>query len=129
MIVLAILALLAMVGLAAMSRVLMQARDAKRASIMHDVQNALELYNVRNQQYFNTANDFCGVMNILVTGNYLPTAPVDPKTQTAICGVGNSYIGGAMYNYTATPAAGTASSYVLTLIKESGGRADFYSPQ
>ncbi|MBI3559148.1 type II secretion system protein [Candidatus Gottesmanbacteria bacterium] len=128
LIVIAVMVLLATIGTAT-SRILMQARDVKRASIMHDVQNALGLYDIRNGQYFNTTNDFCGVINILVTGNYLPVAPFDPKTQTAICGVGNSYIGGAMYNYTATPSSGTASSYVLTLVKESGGRADFYSPQ
>ena len=108
---------------------MMQARDAKRASVMHDVQVALELYNVRNQQYLNSINDFCGTVSVLVTGNYLPVAPMDPKEQTVICGTGNPYVGNAMYNYTATPSSGIATSYVLTLIKESGGRADFYSPQ
>lgn len=126
-IVLLIIALLAAVGVTAAQRALMQARDAKRASIMHDVQNAMGHYNLQNQGYPQVI-DFCNLISALVP-NYLTDPPVDPKTQTAICGVGNSYIGGAMYNYTATPSSGTASSYVLTLVKESGGRADFYSPQ
>lgn len=98
----------------------MQARDVKRASIMHDLQNALELYNIRNENYVNSP-DICGLVSVLVTGNYLPVVPVDPKTKMSICDNG-------FYNYYATPSGGNATSYLLKLTKESGGYADFYSP-
>lgn len=126
-----VVAVLGLIAMVVFPRVLMQSRDAKRSSIMHDIQFALGLYNLRNQQYPDSSNSFCTVFNTLISGHYLEVVLVDPRTQTPICSSGeveNKTIGGAMYTYVATPSSGMATSYLLKLTKESGGSMDFFSP-
>jgi prepilin-type N-terminal cleavage/methylation domain-containing protein len=132
LVVIAVIAVLATLGTVATQRTLIAARNAKRASILHDAQAALELYNVRNEQYFNSPNNFCGLLTMLTTNNYLPLMPADPKTQSSVCagaGDGNPTVGGAMYVYEATPAAGPATTYLLKLAKEGGGYLNIFSSQ
>ncbi len=111
-IVVGIIALLSTLAAVGIPYALKSSRDGVRANSMNDVRTALELYHLRNFQYPNIPNDFCGLLTTLTGGNYLSFQPKDPRTQTNLCsgpGDGNVTIGGAMYNYTATPAAGTAS--------------------
>lgn len=132
MIVLVILAVLSALGIMAFTRVIMQARDAKRQTVMNDLRQALGRYNLINQQYPNSPNDFCGTIYTLVSGNFLDLQPLDPASGQPICvsgNDGNKTIGRVMYNYIATPSSGTASSYQLKLVKETGGYSDFYSGQ
>lgn len=125
-IVTAVIGLLATIAIVALPKILASMRDAKRASIMHDLQFAQELYEIRNGQYYDEFNDFCGLVSVLVSGNYLSYTPIDPRTRANVCGTDNPLTGGARYFYEATPSSGT---YLLKLGKESGGSADFYSPQ
>jgi len=128
-VVVAIVAVLATIALNAVKYVLAAGRDAKRMDIMHNMQFSQELYKIRNSKYFDTTNNFCSLLDVLVTGNYLAFIPVDPLTQSPICASptdGNPLIRHSRYFYEATPSSGT---YLLKLGKENGGSADFYSPQ
>lgn len=126
LVVLAVVAALATIALFAFKYALMAGRDAKRAGIMHDLQFAQELYKIRNGQYYDEVNDFCGLVGVLVSGNYLSYTPIDPRTKVNACGTDNPLAGGARYFYEATPSSQT---YILKLGKEAGGSLDFLSPQ
>lgn len=132
MVVVTVIAILSAMAVVGYPYYIKSSRDGVRGSIMNDVRTALELYYLRNLNYPNSPNDFCGLIPVLTGGNYLLVLPLDPATQTSICNLssdGNRYTGGAMYTYIATPSSGVAASYLLKLSKESGGFADFYSPQ
>jgi len=82
LVVIAIIGLLASIVLASLGSANVKARDAKRASEMHSLQNALELYYVANGQYpaspLNTQ-----VINLNVPPNsditpYINPIPTDP---------------------------------------------------
>lgn len=126
LVILAVVATLSTIALFGARYALVSGRDAKRASIMHDLQFAQELYKIRNGNYFDSPNDFCSLLNVLIAGNYLTYTPVDPLSQVRICGSGNPSAGAALYYYEATPSSGT---YILKLGKENGGAMDFLSPQ
>lgn len=123
--VFAVLASLFLIAVFVFTRGVTIARNAAREQVMKDVKGGLELYFVRNQQFPNSPNDFCGMLTLLTADNYLINPAVDPSTKTNICtsgSDGNKYIGGAMYVYEATPSSGT---YLLKLAREGGGYSEF----
>ncbi|MEK7565691.1 MAG: type II secretion system protein [Patescibacteria group bacterium] len=124
MVVIAVIGILSTMALFGIGKVQASARDSQRQTIMNGIRAALERYYGDNQAYYTAVNNFCGLTTALVTGLYLPSQPVDPSTKAAICGTGNPVAGGATYTY-----AGAATSYTLTLNKESGGVNTFTSPQ
>ena len=92
MVVIAIMAVLAVVGFASYSIALGKARDAKRRADLHDIRNALESYYVRNNAYPSTGGVgwYSSEPGDLVSnnsGNWIPglapnfikTLPRDPK--------------------------------------------------
>lgn len=101
MVVIAIMAVLAVVGFASYSLALGKARDAKRRADLHDIRNALESYYVRNNAYPSTGGVgwYSSEPGDLVgnnSGNWIPglapnfikTLPRDPlggTTPITIC--------------------------------------------
>lgn len=124
LVVILVISLLATIALFGVGKAQAAARDAQRQQIMNGIRTSLERYYADNQAYYTVTNNFCGLTTALVSGNYLLAQPVDPNTKVAICGTGNPVVGGATYTY-----LGAASSYTLTLIKESGGTNTFTNPQ
>lgn len=60
LVVIAIIGVLSAVVLASLNTARGKARDAKRLSDMHQLQSALELYNLKNGGYPNSNNSGCG---------------------------------------------------------------------
>ncbi len=89
LIVLAILALLAAIGLVAYNTVLKNARDAKRQSDLALIRSALEAYNT-DQKYYPASIDGTSITNTTGTNvvpitvkTYLNQVPLDPKDNSS----------------------------------------------
>ena len=93
MVVIAIIGMLSSIVLASMNSARKKARDAKRLSDMHQLQNALELYYSDNSAYPTSDYDGCGGWDVgnksyqLLNGKlggYIPKPPND-ATATGNC--------------------------------------------
>ena len=71
----AILTALAVVSYTSANR---RARDGRRRSDFDEVRTALEIYRADNTSY-PVGTNFTTMVNTLVAGNYLSTAPTDPR--------------------------------------------------
>lgn len=113
LIVIAIIGILSSVVLASLNNARAKARDATRLSDMHQLQLALELYNVTNGQYpSNPVNTQVANMN---TGGsditpYINPLPTDP-TQT----------GSAGYRYRVSNVNGQGSYTMLVRLEKNNG--------
>lgn len=78
-----IVAVLSVVGVTSFTSINKRSRDAKRKSDLEQVRSALEMYRTDNGFYPNTSTTFgalSGLESTLVSDEYLPSIPEDPKS-------------------------------------------------
>ncbi len=134
MIVMAVIAILATMGLFGLGKAQGAARDVQRQQVMTALSGALERYYGDNKAY-PTAGSGATQWSTFLTniGASYVAAPTDPcPTSTSINANGNPVNASAVvvcaparYAYTQT----TTADYTLTLTKESGGTSTFRNPQ
>ena len=102
LVVIAIIGVLASIVLASLNNARLKSRNARRITDIKQLQLALELY-------FDGAGggQYAGTLATLVTGNYIPSIPIDPLGNTgALC---RTAIGYCFW----VPAAGSRTTYHL----------------
>lgn len=107
LVVISIIALLASVIMVSLGESRKKARDARRASDIHEIQTALALYYIDCHRFPTaltlTANNGCG--SGITLGNFLSQIPRDPQTQSG-------------YSYAAIGTGGNCNSYHLGALFE-----------
>lgn len=107
----AIIAVLSVVGVTSYTSINKRSRDARRKSDVEQVRSALEMYRTDNGTYPNPGDyvyhTVSSSLGILVTNNYLPALPADPKED-------------ATHNYWYTLVGPGAYKYCICTNLESG---------
>jgi len=118
LVVIAIIGLLSSIVLASLSTARAKARDARRLSDMHQLQNALELYRTSHAAYPPSAgNGSMSALNVLVTDGNISKLPDDPQgdgtTPVWGGGVNHYYYWGGTPNGGNCPPGGPDAYYIF----------------